>query len=142
MPRVNVAVDKESWDNKFILLPPGEYTLKYEKVVAGESSQKKSPELQCTLGIVAPASVTAEGKEVNISKQKVFDRISMVPKAAGFLRDKLVGANVPFKLDPSTGMCDFDTDDFIGKAVVARIEVEVGTDNVPRNKIRSTKPLA
>lgn len=139
MPRISIAVDKESWDKQFIMLPPGAYTLACEKATHGNSKVKGSPQLELMWGIEAPQTVKNEaGADVSIGKQKVFDTISLVPKAAGFLRAALAGCGVPFTLEGE--LVDFDSDHFIGKRVVANIAVEINpNDGVARNRIKGYK---
>jgi hypothetical protein len=137
MPRISVSVDKESWDKRFITLPPGDYTLVCDKATHGQSKQKGSPQLELQWKIEAPASVKDEtGADVDISKQRVFDTISLVPKAAGFLRAALAGCGVPFQM--AGELCDFDSDHFQGKRVVAKIVVETNpADGIARNRVKS-----
>jgi hypothetical protein len=137
MPIINIGVDKEAWDSQFVVLPPRDYIVEVKQSTIGESRQKKSPQLELVYGIIDPQTVSVEGKEVNISKQKLFNVVSLVPKAASFLRQALVGHGVPFQLEG--GMCQFDPDAFIGKRVVVSVGVEKQDNGKERNVVNKVR---
>lgn len=138
--RITTQVDKEAWDSQFVLLPPQEYRLRYlmPKIVNAKTSGQ--PMLEFRLDILSPETVNVGGKDVKVAgKQKMFDRVSLSPKASGILRQKLVGAGVPFTLNGDA--LDFDYADFQGKEIIAKVEIRKNPDDGREsNQITHTRP--
>lgn len=140
MPQISMTVDKDSWENKGLVLPPGDYVAEYRKVTPGEGKDSHLPLLKFDMVVEAPAQVVIGGKPVQIGgKAHLFNQCSLSPKASGIMRQLLEAAGVPYTLEG--GACSFDYDNFIGKRVVCVVEVETH-ENREQNRVKRTKKLS
>jgi hypothetical protein len=139
MPRVSVDVDITGVETEFPVLPAGEYLVQYELPQVDLSKRSGKPILKTQMKVLSPPTVQVDGKEVQVAGRcSLFERISLAPNAPFTLKARLTAAGVPYEIDGATTV--FDTEDFLGKQVFARVSV---TEDEGRkfNQVDSTRPV-
>jgi hypothetical protein len=121
MALINIAVDMNEVVSEFPVLPLGEYLMKYEKPSLDNSKNSGKPVLKTRIVTCAPTK-DINGKDIPVGRASVMESISLDPNAPFTLKNRLLAANVPFKVENKQTI--FDPDHFLGKEVIVSLVIK------------------